>query len=447
MRIEFPDDFIWGASTSSYQIEGAWNEDGKGPSIWDTFSHQPGHIAGGATGDVACDHYHRYREDVALMAELGLDAYRFSVAWTRLFPTGQGRPNRAGRDYYDRLIDALLQAGIDPWMCCYHWDLPQALQDKGGWKYRDTAYWFADYAAYLSEAYGDRVGHFVILNEANAVALAGHLLGVHAPGVKDMTAAAAATHHLNLAQGLALQRLHEQGGGWQVGTTLNLQPVHAATGSEADERAAELFDVLWNRNFVDPLLRGGYPEAGSGMLEPYLRTGDLELIRQPIDFLGLNLYSRILVEADPSTLVGMREARPPRAAERTDMGWEVYPDALYEQLLDLRDNYDNPSVYVTENGAAFRDCPDPTGHVDDPQRIRYLARYLTALRRALDEGADVRGYFVWSLLDNLEWGEGYSKRFGLVRVDYDTLERIPKASFAWYQELIRMGGFELEEQD
>ena len=287
---------MWGASTASYQIEGAWDEDGRGESIWDTFSHTPGRVKNGDTGDVACDHYHRYTEDVALMKELGLDAYRFSTAWSRLFPEGRGRPNPKGGDFYDRLIDTLLEAGISPWLCLYHWDLPQALQDKGGWENRDIAHWFTDYAAHVAGRYGDRVEHFVMLNEPHITALMGHLLGVHAPGLRSRDAYAAAIHHQNLAQGSALKMLRESGG-WKLGTVFNLQPVYPATDTEEDARAAELFDAYSNRAFLDPLFRGRYPEEVEGRLEPYLKDGDLTLIEQPVDFSGLK---PLLAHAHPS---------------------------------------------------------------------------------------------------------------------------------------------------
>jgi beta-glucosidase len=439
MSVRFPDGFTWGASTASYQIEGAWNEDGKGKSIWDAFAHTPGKVAGGHNGDLACDHYHRYPEDVRLMKDLGLAAYRFSVSWPRVFPEGRGRPNPKGLDFYERLVDELLDAGVAPWLCFYHWDLPQALQDKGGWTTRDISHWFTDYCLHVASSLGDRVGHFVMLNEPNAIAFLGHFLGQHAPGLTDLTAFTAATHHLNLAQGQALGALRGEGRGWQLGTVLNLQPVHPAEDSEEDAQAAKLFDAVSNRNYLDPLFHGRYPDETSGMMEPYVREGDLVKIKQPVDFLGLNLYTRFLVQADPLSLVGMRPADPPPRAKVTDMGWEVYPRALFEQLMDLKDNYGNPAIYITENGAAFPDEPDRRGEIGDDDRIRFLERYLAAAHRALEAGANLKGYFVWSLLDNFEWAEGYHKRFGIVYVDFETLERTPKASYHWFQELIRTG--------
>lgn len=446
MNIEFPESFIWGASTASYQIEGAIHEGGKSPSIWDTFSHTPGKIAGGHTGDEACDHYHRYPEDIALMTELGLDAYRFSTAWPRLFPEGRGKPNPAGRDFYDRLIDSLLAQGITPWLCFYHWDLPQALQDKGGWANRDIVDWYSDYAAFTAEHYGDRVQHFVMLNEANVISLMGHLLGIHAPGVQDLTAYAAAVHHLNLAQGTALTRLREMNSGWQLGTILNMQPSEPETDSEEDKGAADLFDAVWNGNFADPLFKGEYPELSQGMLSPHIQDGDMQRIQQPIDFLGLNLYSRNLIKADPRSLVGLAQATPPKDAELTEMGWEVYPKALYDQLLTLKEHYGNPPVFVTENGVAFKDTVNRQGEVHDPRRIRFFKRYLRAAHRALEEGVNLKGYFVWSLLDNFEWAEGYDKRFGLVYIDYETQQRIPKASFEWFRETIKNNGYDFSEE-
>ena len=432
----FPEGFLWGASTSAYQIEGAWDADGKGPSIWDTFTHTPGNVAHGHNGDVACDHYHRWHEDVGLLRDLGVGAYRFSVSWPRLQPRGHGTLNRAGLDFYERLVDALLEAGIDPWVCLYHWDLPQALQDEGGWTVRDTVYRFADYAELVMGAIGDRVSHAAMLNEPSVVALVGHLFGVHAPGLTDITAYASSAHHQNLATGLALERVrgHE---GVALGTILSLQPVHPTSEGEDDQHAAALFDAAWNGAFLDPLVHGTYPDELSMMLEPYVQEGDLDAIRRPVDWLGLNLYTRLRVEADPTSFVGMRQVDPPASAETTDMGWEVFPNALYEKLIDLKERYGNPPVYVTENGAAYPEPERVEGPVDDRDRISYLRRHLLEVHRAIGAGADVRGYFVWSLLDNFEWAEGYEKRFGIVHVDFETQKRTPKRSFEWLRDVIR----------
>jgi beta-glucosidase len=342
-------------------------------------------------------------------------------------------------------VDELLENNIEPWLCFFHWDLPQALQDKGGWANRDMVHYYCDYSSYVAEALGDRVKHFMMLNEPNSFSILGHVLGLHAPGVQDISAFAATAHHLNLATGVGLERLRSQNSSWQLGTVINLQPVEPNTDRDQDIEAAQLFDALWNRLFLDPLYKGKYPEMVVGMLEDYVQAGDLGQIQQPLDFLGMNLYNRILIEADPKSLVGLRIAAPRPKAELTDMGWEVHPKALYNQLKDLQNNYDNPKVFVTENGAAFKDTL-VNGKVRDAQRIRYLARHLESLRQAKEEGANVQGYFVWSLLDNFEWAEGFEKRFGIVYVDYATQKRIPKDSYFWYQQTIREGGFNLERE-
>lgn len=447
MEIEFPADFVWGVSSSSYQIEGAWNEDGKGLSIWDTFAHDTDKIAGGDTGDVACDHYHRYREDIALMAELGIGAYRFSVSWPRIFPEGRGKVNVKGVDFYDRLIDRLLEANIDPWPCLYHWDLPQALQDKGGWTNRDIAEWFADYSAYVAEHLGDRIERFVVLNEPQVIAIMGHLFGIHAPGLSDLSAFAAATHHLNLAQGTALQRLRQTESRWQLGTVLNVQPVHPVDEGEEHQQPVALFDAAWNRNFLEPLFHGRYPQVTQGMMMPLIHDGDLERIQQPLDFLGLNLYTRVRAQADMQSVIGISQAPPPEGAELTAMGWEVYPDALHEVLLMLKEEYGNPAVFVTENGAAFEDRPGRDGKVNDRERIRFFEGYLQAAQRALQDGVNLKGYLLWTLLDNFEWAEGYDKRFGIVQVDFKTQTRTPKASFDWWQQVMQTNRVPLSEGD
>ncbi len=433
---DFPADFVWGVSSAAYQIEGAWAEDGKGPSIWDTFSHTPGRVARGDTGDVACDHYHRYREDVELLAGLGVGAYRFSVSWPRWLPEGRGRVNRAGRDFYDELVDELLDRGIEPWLCLYHWDLPQALQDAGGWEARDTALHYADYAASVLSVLGDRVRRVAMFNEPNAAAVAGYLLGIQAPGTSDLTSFVAASHHLNLATGLGLQRLRSERSGLSLGTIVNLQPIVPEREDEEDRRAAAVLDAFWNAHHVDPLLYGRYPELTAGMFDDVIRDGDLETIAQPLDWFGLNHYSHHRVAADPASLYGLALVPPSDDAETTAMGWEVVPDALFDQLVALREKLGGVPIYVTENGAAFRDRVDDRGEVHDQARIDYLARYLRAVARARDAGVDVRGYFVWTLLDNFEWHEGYAKRFGLVRVDFETQERRPKASYDWYRRMI-----------
>jgi beta-glucosidase len=436
--LAFPKGFVWGTSTSAYQIEGAVTADGRGPSIWDNFTHMPGKVKDGETGDVACDHYHRYREDIDLMAAAGLGAYRFSVAWPRILPAGTGAVNPAGLDFYDRLTDALLDRGIAPWVCLYHWDLPQALQDRGGWTNRAIADWFAEYALVVARRLGDRVGQWAMLNEPSVVAVFGHGQGGHAPDLRGRANYAAAIHHQNLAQGQALQTLRTADGGaaWQLGTVLSVQPVRAVGGGAANEAAAQLWDAVWNRACLDPLLLGRYPSLLDQDFGSLVQPGDLEVTRQPIDFLGLNYYSRMHQQADPAGLFGTGWGPPPEGTRFTSAGWPIEPDGLYDQLIELRDRYGNPTVYITENGASFVDPPMLAGErVDDEDRVHFLSDHLVACHRALVDGANLRGYFVWTLLDNFEWALGYTEHFGLVAIDRATLARTPKASYAWYGEV------------
>ncbi|WP_182907935.1 GH1 family beta-glucosidase [Microbispora sp. H13382] len=421
----FPDGFLWGAATASYQIEGAVRADGRVPSIWDTFSHTPGMVVDGHTGDVACDHYNRYLEDVEIMAWLGLKAYRFSVAWPRL----------ADLSFYDRLVDALLDRGITPVATLYHWDLPQTLQDEGGWANRDTAYRFADYTAAVHKRLGDRVATWTTLNEPWVSAFVGYASGRHAPGVTDPAAAFAAAHHLMLAHGLGVQALRA-GGAESVSLTLNLTPILG------DAEPARLIDGLANRLFLDPVLRGEYPADVLAHLERFTEVDldDLPTIAQPIDVLGVNYYTVNRVVADPSS-----EGHPEYPGSEgiawedphgpvTEMDWEINPAGLEDLLLRLSRDYPGTPLMITENGAALTD------EVADPGRISYLDAHFRAARSAMDRGADLRGYFVWSLLDNFEWARGYDKRFGLVRVDYETLERTPRDSARWYREVIAGNG-------
>ncbi|MCC7358324.1 MAG: beta-glucosidase [Anaerolineales bacterium] len=436
----FPAGFVWGVATSAYQIEGAAAADGKGPSIWDTFSHQPGHTRGGATGDIAVDHYHRYAEDVRLMAELGLPTYRFSTAWTRVVPTGSGPANPLGLDFYDRLVDELLAHHIEPYLTLFHYDLPQALQDAGGWPNRDTAYRFADYAHIMAERLGDRVTHWITHNEPLVTAFMGHLSGEHAPGIKDPTAAFQAGHHLLLSHGLAYAAI--RGAAKRpptIGITLNLTPIHPASDSEADAQAAARVDMLSNRLSLDPLLRGAYPPELQGLLELMLagalHEGDLEIIRR-LDWLGVNYYSRAVVRYDPD--VAFVEAGPTRPVghEYSQM-WEIYPPGLYELLTRIwRDYAPSAEIVVAENGVPVPDGLDFDGRVRDERRIRYLRDHLAEVQRAVQAGVPVRGYFVWSLLDNFEWALGYGMRFGLIYVDYETLARTLKDSGRWYSRVI-----------
>jgi beta-glucosidase len=443
----FPPGFLWGAATAAYQIEGAVAADGRGRSIWDTFSHTPGKVHGGETGDVACDHYHRWRDDVGLLADLGLNAYRFSVAWPRVLPHGTGRVNQAGLDFYRRLVDALLDAGITPTLTLYHWDLPQALQDRGGWAERATVDAFAAYARVVGEALGDRVPLWITHNEPSVSTILGHLTGEHAPGLTDPRTAVQAAHHLLLSHGRATEALRAAGAG-EVGITVNLFTVEPAGDGDADLAAARQADGVFNRWFLDPVRHGRYPEDLWAWFErhglaPAVEDGDLEAIRQPLDFLGVNYYTRMVAAADPASraagnsdgLLGFTRVEP--AGERTDMGWEVYPDGLAQVLTRLARDYPTPALYVTESGAAFPDQLDPDGRVRDERRTAYLDAHFRAAAGAVAAGVPLRGYFVWSLMDNFEWAYGYSKRFGLVYVDYPTQRRVVKDSGRFVGEVTR----------
>jgi beta-glucosidase len=431
----FPNDFYWGVATSSYQIEGAVDEDGRGESIWDRFSATPGAIEDGSTGAIACDHYHRYREDVALMQWLGVNAYRFSISWPRVVPQGTGQENAAGLDFYDRLVDALLEAGITPFATLYHWDLPQALQDRGGWTNRDTAFAFGAYTAVVLARLSDRVHHWITHNEPWVAAFLGHYFGLHAPGWRDLNATLQAGHHMLLSHGLARSLIHECGG--QAGIAPNLTPGHAASNEPADLAAARRHDGYTNRWFLDPLAGQGYPEdmwRYYGRAVPKVAGDDLEIIAKPIDFLGVNYYNRRLAADNPQgkmpqvrTVV---DAARPRTLDR-----EIYPEGLYEILLRLKEEYPFPALFVTENGAAVAE-EISNGRVEDPQRQSFLQEHVAQAARALAAGVPLRGYFVWSLLDNFEWALGYTLRYGLVRVAYDSQARTPKSSARWYRSLI-----------
>jgi beta-glucosidase len=434
--LRFPPGFVFGTATAAYQIEGAVTEDGRGTSVWDTFSHTPGTIRDGDTGDVACDSYHRYGEDVALLAGLGAQAYRFSVAWPRVLPTGSGPVNQAGLDYYRRLVDALREAGIEPAATLFHWDLPQALQDAGGWLSRDTAARFADYASVVAEALGDRVGRWITLNEPVVVTWNGHIEGSHAPGLRLGTGAFPIAHHQLLGHGLAVAALRAATTSVPVGITNNYGPCHPASQSEADVAAAAFRDALHNRLYTDPVLVGRYPDSLLELAGDTVQPGDLAAISAPLDFLGVNYYFPELVQADPSAIFGMAPVPWPDAA-RTAFDWPVVPAGLTETLTSLKDRYPGlPPVYVTENGAAYDDVVGPDGTVHDKDRVSYLDGHLRAVRTAIDAGVDVRGYYCWSLLDNFEWAEGFSKRFGLVHVDFESLARTPKDSYGWFRDLI-----------
>ncbi|MEU6055603.1 GH1 family beta-glucosidase [Streptomyces xanthochromogenes] len=462
MSDRFPPGFLWGAATSAYQIEGAVAEGGRTPSIWDTFSHTPGRTDGGDTGDVAVDHYHRMREDVALMADMGLTAYRFSVSWSRVQPTGRGPAVQLGLDFYRRLVDELLDHGIQPALTLYHWDLPQELEDAGGWPARDTAHRFAEYAALVGGALGDRVEHWITLNEPWCSAFLGYASGVHAPGRTEPAASLRAAHHLNLAHGEATSALRAVlPARDQVAVSLNSAVIRPLSPDPADLAAVRRIDDLANGIFHGPMLHGAYPANLFADTAPvtdwsFVHDGDLRAIQQPLDALGLNYYTTSLVSAaDP----GQADARadghgasahspwpgatsvafhqPP--GERTAMGWTIDPSGLYDLLLRYTKEAPGLPLLVTENGAACEDGPAPDGSVHDPDRIGYLHDHLATVRRAMEAGADVRGYYLWSLMDNFEWSFGYGKRFGAVYVDYATLARTPKSSARWYAELARTG--------
>jgi len=448
----FPDRFVWGSATAAYQIEGAASLDGRGPSVWDTFSHAPGNVRGGDTGDIACDSYHRYREDVALMASLGLSAYRFSISWPRVQPGGRGPANTKGLDYYRALLDELGERGITATVTLYHWDLPQELQDDGGWAVRDTVHRFADFAALCAGALGDRVARWITVNEPQVVANNGYRHGQHAPGLRDAAAAAAATHHLLVGHGLATQALRAAGAA-EVGITLDLHPIRVlGDGGPGEVESARLItEAMVNGIFLEPVLYGRYPaHAPAAMLPPptLVADADLATIGQRLDFLGVNYYSPIFLRAgDPSDLraneeparsgvPGVVEYRPGEL-ERTTMGWLVDADGLYEILQEVSKQAPGLPLYITENGRAAEDYVNPQGEVDDIERVRYLHMHLEAAARAIKDGVSLAGYFVWSLLDNFEWAWGYQKRFGIIYVDFGTQRRIPKSSARFYSDVVR----------
>jgi beta-glucosidase len=441
-HLPFPPGFVWGAATASYQIEGAWQADGKGESIWDRFSHTPGKVENGDTGDVACDHYHRWREDVGLMQALGLNGYRFSISWPRVLPNGRGPANAAGIDFYDQLVDGLLAAGIQPYATLYHWDLPQALQNLGGWGNRDVVNWFADYADLVSRRLGDRVQHWITHNEPWVVAFMGEWFGVHAPGGRDLRRALLASHHLLLSHGLALEPLRANAGAAaQLGITLNFHPTYPASDRAEDEAAARRQDGFLNRWFMDPLTRGRYPDDvaelfEAAMVEP--KADDMAIISRPFDFLGVNYYTRMVCKAGSDA--PLRVDRVEQRGEHTEMGWEVYPEGLYDLLMRLHRDYAPRSLFVTENGAAYADQLDAQGQVRDGRREAYLREHFVQAQRAIAAGAPLRGYFIWSLMDNFEWSHGYGKRFGLIHVDYETLTRTIKQSGHWYSQVTRVNG-------
>ena len=441
--IRFPDDFLWGAATSAYQIEGSPLADGAGASIWQRFTHTPGLTANGDTGDIACDHYRRYEGDVALMADLGLNAYRFSISWSRILPEGKGRANRKGLDFYDRLVDALLAKGIQPTATLYHWDLPVALDDRGGWLNPDIAEWFTDYAAICYRALDDRVPMWSTLNEPWVVTDGGYLHGLLAPGHRNHFEASLATHHLMLAHGSAVQA-YRAVGKHRIGIVVNLAPKDPVTTSAVDRDAANRDDAYMNRQYLDPVLRGTYPDEMReifGAAWPDFPESDMARIRQPIDFVGVNYYTRNVVRDDPKALPVRAGYVPQRQHAVTETNWEVYPKGLTDILVWVTERYGRIPLYITENGAAFYDPPTPVdGRIEDYLRVDYYRSHLRAAHDAIRRGVDLRGYFAWSLLDNFEWSLGYAKRFGIVHVDYASQVRTVKDSGKFYSEVIRTHG-------
>lgn len=453
--LKFPEGFLWAAATASYQVEGAWNEDGKGESIWDRFAHTPGKIENGDTGDVAIDHYHRYREDVTLMRQMGLKAYRFSIAWPRILPTGRGQVNQRGLDFYNRLLDELLEAGIEPFATLYHWDLPQALEDEGGWTARSTAEAFVEYADVVTRALGDRIKNWMPHNEISVAAIDGYVVGEHAPGhVNDYIGAVRAAHHLLLSHGWSLPVIRANSPGCEVGTVINANFSPLASNSQADRRQWNQEDGMWVRWYLDALYGRGYPGdvreylTVNGMVPTdqwdFIKPGDMDTISRSTDFVGLNYYFRKIARSteipeeqnEPRKLFPL----PQNDIDWTEMGWEVWPDGLLQILARLHYEYQVPKIYVTENGASYSDAPGPDGKVHDARRIRYLDGHFRAAHRAIQMGVPLAGYFVWSLFDNFEWGHGNCQRFGLIWVDYLTQQRIWKDSAFWYNGVIQQNG-------
>jgi beta-glucosidase len=441
--LRFPAGFLWGTATSAYQIEGSPLADGAGPSIWQRFCRTPGLVRDGQSGDVACDHYRRYQSDIALMHELGLKAYRFSISWSRVLPAGRGAVNAAGLGFYDRLVDELLGHGIEPLVTLHHWDLPVALDDRGGWLNPDIAQWFADYASVVFRKLDGRVKHWVTHNEPWVIADGGYLHGVLAPGHRNVYEAPIATHNLLRAHGAAVQA-YRATGKHRIGLVVNLEPKYGATPGTEDRAATARADAYMNRQYLDPVFLGKYPEELReifGEAWPTWPAADLELIRQPLDFLGVNYYTRNVTRANAQSWPLRAEMVRQTQATYTETGWEVFPQGLTDTLLWVKNRYGNPPVFVTENGAAFFDPAETEqGRIDDPLRVEYLREHIAAVRAAIAQGADVRGYFVWSLLDNFEWALGYSKRFGIVHVDYSTQQRTPKASARYYTSVIATHG-------
>lgn len=445
--MRFNEGFKWGAATASYQIEGAYNKDGRGVSIWDTFSHEEGNVLNNDTGDEACDHYHRLEEDVALMKKIGLESYRFSIAWPRIIPNGVGKVNKKGIEFYDKLINLLIKAGIEPAVTLYHWDLPQVLQDNGGWASKETIDAFVKYSEVIFKAFGDRVDTWITHNEPFVVAFLGHSNGYHAPGIKDHKIALKVAHNLLVSHGRVVKKFREMNMTGNIGITLNLTSSYPATDRPEDIKATELFDDYHNGWFLDPLYKGKYPESIVKIYEEQLGNVDflkenMDIIQEPCDFLGINYYSRGLVKKDEdASLHGVKTIKP-ETSEYTAMNWEIYPKGLYDLLVNLSENYTKKPLFITENGAAFDDVLEDS-RVKDDQRIKYLRGHFKAGHNAIESGVNLTRYYVWSLMDNFEWAFGYSKRFGIIHVDYKTKKRTLKDSALWYKNVIKNNGFDV----
>ncbi|HEY5585226.1 MAG TPA: GH1 family beta-glucosidase [Ruminiclostridium sp.] len=447
-KINFPQNFLWGSATAAYQIEGAFDEDGRGESIWDRYCRRAENISDGSSGDVGCDHYHLYEQDIEIMKKLGLKSYRLSISWSRIFPTGFGEPNKNGMNFYKNLIGLLVKNGIKPAVTLYHWDLPQKLQDIGGWANRAVTDYFEQYARYVYSQLGDIVPMWITFNEPYCTAFVGNWVGRHAPGLKDYETAVLVSHHLLLAHGKAVKTYREMGFDGEIGITLNMNYPYPKTDSPENIKAAELSHAVLNRWFADPVFKGSYPQEvidcykSKGVL-PEITPEDLEIISAPVDFLGLNNYFSMLISSDSN-------AWPVEVKEEffgkdfTEMGWGMNPEGLHDLLLRLHKDYKGVKIYITENGAAFRDMVSRNGEVEDTNRVEYLTRYLTEAHRAIGEGVNLQGYFLWSLMDNFEWAYGYSKRFGIVHVDYETQKRTIKKSGYWYKKVIESNGFDIE---
>ena len=431
---KFPEKFLWGVSTSSYQIEGSVDKDGRGKTIWDTFCEVRGNIIDQSSGAVSCDHFNRFKEDISLMVELGVGAYRFSTAWSRIQPKGFGVINSSGINFYNKLIDMLLEKNIEPWLCLNHWDLPQGIEDLGGWRNRENVYRFADYAEIIAENFGEKVKYFITHNEPNIIALLGHGWGNHAPGLQDEKAVIAVTHNLNLAHGLAVSVIRKKVPEVKIGTVISMQPI---LDWDKNPELSSRLDILFNRAFTDPLFLGSYPESLIEEISPFVKKGDMAFIRQPLDFFGLNHYTTMRVGSFSENVLGFDIVNPPSEIKQTIKGWEINPEMFYKQLFELKERYGNPPIYVTENGCACSDKLDKMGRVKDSDRINYFREYLISARRAIEDGVNLKGYFAWTLLDNFEWECGFTERFGLVHVDFETMKRTPKDSFYFYKKLIK----------